>query len=93
MHEAREDVKAASAELEAAIRTAARAGRDERFDQVLDDVISAALQRLMTANERLFVETEFADLGWMGFITMLVFIVEFVVGFWYIWKKGALDWE
>jgi NADH-quinone oxidoreductase subunit A len=24
---------------------------------------------------------------------MMVFIAEFVVGFWYIWKKGALDWE
>ncbi|MEN9867744.1 MAG: hypothetical protein RL748_3334 [Pseudomonadota bacterium] len=33
------------------------------------------------------------DLGWAGFITMLVFILEFAVGFWYIWKKGALDWE
>ncbi len=33
------------------------------------------------------------DLGWAGFVTMLVFIVEFFVGFWYIWKKGALDWE
>ena len=33
------------------------------------------------------------DLGWAGFVTMLVFIAEFVVGFWYIWKKGALDWE
>jgi NADH-quinone oxidoreductase subunit A len=33
------------------------------------------------------------DLGWAGFITMMVFIVEFVVGFWYIWKKGALNWE
>jgi NADH-quinone oxidoreductase subunit A len=33
------------------------------------------------------------DLGWPGFVTMLVFIIEFVVGFWYIWKKGALDWE
>src|SRR5476651_2638861 len=33
------------------------------------------------------------ELGWFGFVTMLVFIAEFVVGFWYIWKKGALDWE
>src|SRR5438309_9301361 len=32
------------------------------------------------------------ELGWAGFVTMLVFIAEFVVGFWYIWKKGALDW-
>ena len=33
------------------------------------------------------------DLGWFGFLVMLVFILEFVIGFWYIWKKGALDWE
>src|SRR5438128_11118305 len=33
------------------------------------------------------------ELGLAGFVTMLVFIAEFVVGFWYIWKKGALDWE
>ena len=33
------------------------------------------------------------ELGWTGFITMMVFIAEFIVGFWYIWKKGALDWE
>jgi NADH-quinone oxidoreductase subunit A len=26
-------------------------------------------------------------------VTMMVFVAEFVVGFWYIWKKGALDWE
>ena len=30
---------------------------------------------------------------WFLYFTMLVFIVEFFVGFWYIWKKGALDWE
>ena len=33
------------------------------------------------------------ELGWTGFVTMAVFIAEFIVGFWYIWKKGALDWE
>ena len=33
------------------------------------------------------------ELGWAGFVTMMVFIAEFIVGFWYIWKKGALDWE
>ena len=33
------------------------------------------------------------ELGWSGFLTMFAFIVEFAVGFWYIWKKGALDWE
>lgn len=33
------------------------------------------------------------DLGWQGFLVMMVFIAEFVVGFWYVWKKGALNWE
>lgn len=33
------------------------------------------------------------ELGWVGFFVMLGFILEFAVGFWYIWKKGALDWE
>lgn len=33
------------------------------------------------------------DLDNLGFIAMLIFIVELVIGFWYIWKKGALDWE
>ncbi|MBS1169576.1 MAG: NADH-quinone oxidoreductase subunit [Burkholderiaceae bacterium] len=33
------------------------------------------------------------DIGWQGFLVMMVFVVEFVVGFWYVWKKGALNWE
>lgn len=33
------------------------------------------------------------DIGWPGFIAMGVFLLEFIVGFVYIWKKGALDWE
>jgi NADH-quinone oxidoreductase subunit A len=33
------------------------------------------------------------DIGWAGLIAMLVFIAELVIGLWYIWKKGALDWE
>ncbi|MCS6764936.1 MAG: NADH-quinone oxidoreductase subunit A [Candidatus Protistobacter heckmanni] len=33
------------------------------------------------------------DIGWVGYISMLIFLLEFVIGFVYIWKKGALDWE
>ena len=33
------------------------------------------------------------DIGWQGFLVMMVFVAEFVVGFWYVWKKGALNWE
>jgi len=55
---ARDDVKAASTRLETEIQAAARAGREERFDQALEDVIDAALQQLTTANERLYVSSE-----------------------------------
>ena len=34
-----------------------------------------------------------SELGWTGFFIMLGFVAEFAIGFWYIWKKGALDWE
>jgi NADH-quinone oxidoreductase subunit A len=33
------------------------------------------------------------DIGWFGFIAMLVFLGILVVGFAYEWKKGALEWE
>jgi NADH-quinone oxidoreductase subunit A len=32
-------------------------------------------------------------LRFTGFIEMFIFIVVLSVGFVYIWKKGALDWE
>jgi len=32
------------------------------------------------------------QLKMFGFWEMLVYIVIVLVGFWYIWKKGALDW-
>ncbi|CAB3791558.1 NAD(P)H-quinone oxidoreductase subunit 3 [Paraburkholderia ultramafica] len=33
------------------------------------------------------------DVGWTGFIAMMIFLLEFLLGFAYIWKKGGLDWE
>ena len=35
----------------------------------------------------------FRKLGLFGFIEMLVFMIVLLVGFIYIWKKGALEWE
>jgi NADH-quinone oxidoreductase subunit A len=35
----------------------------------------------------------FRKLGIFGFIEMLIFIAILAVGFIYIWKKGALEWE
>ncbi len=33
------------------------------------------------------------DIGFFGFMAMMVFLAILVVGFVYEWKKGALDWE
>jgi len=33
------------------------------------------------------------EIGWFGFIAMMVFLGILVVGFIYEWKKGALEWE
>ncbi|OQW62338.1 MAG: NADH-quinone oxidoreductase subunit A [Proteobacteria bacterium HN_bin10] len=35
----------------------------------------------------------FRKLGLLGLIEMAVFIGILVVGFWYAWKKGALEWD
>jgi NADH-quinone oxidoreductase subunit A len=34
----------------------------------------------------------FRDLGWFGFVEMLVFFLIVGVGFVYAWKVGALEW-
>jgi NADH-quinone oxidoreductase subunit A len=31
--------------------------------------------------------------GWPGWLTMMVFIFELVIGLAYAWKVGALEWE
>jgi NADH-quinone oxidoreductase subunit A len=36
---------------------------------------------------------QFRQLGLFGYIEMLVFIAVLLVGFIYIWKKGALQWD
>ena len=35
----------------------------------------------------------FRDLRMAGFVEMLIFVVLILSGFFYIWKKGALDWN
>jgi NADH-quinone oxidoreductase subunit A len=35
----------------------------------------------------------FKDFGWDGFWEMLLFLGFLLFGFWYIIKKGALNWE
>ncbi len=33
------------------------------------------------------------QIGWFGFLAMMVFLSLLVIGFIYEWKKGALEWE
>jgi NADH-quinone oxidoreductase subunit A len=33
------------------------------------------------------------EIGFFGFMSMMVFLAILVVGFVYEWMKGALDWE
>ena len=33
------------------------------------------------------------EIGFLGFISMMIFLLILTVGFLYEWKKGALDWE
>lgn len=35
----------------------------------------------------------FKSLGMQGFITMFVFIFVLLVGYLYVWRKGALEWD
>ena len=35
----------------------------------------------------------FKKLGLLGLIEMGMFLAILIVGFWYAWKKGALDWD
>jgi NADH-quinone oxidoreductase subunit A len=33
------------------------------------------------------------SLGVYGLLAMVVFVVELIIGFFFVWKKGALEWE
>jgi NADH-quinone oxidoreductase subunit A len=35
----------------------------------------------------------FRDLRWYGFVEMMLYIAILMVGYIYLWKKGALDWH
>ena len=34
-----------------------------------------------------------AEIGWMGWGAMMIFLAELALGLAYAWKKGALEWE
>jgi NADH-quinone oxidoreductase subunit A len=35
----------------------------------------------------------FKEMGWSGFGAVVAFVGFFLMGFIYVWKRGALEWE
>jgi NADH-quinone oxidoreductase subunit A len=35
----------------------------------------------------------FRELGMFGLVQMLIFLAILTIGYVYVWKKGALDWD
>jgi len=35
----------------------------------------------------------YKELGTQGFVVMFVFVFILLVGFYYTWRKGALEWD
>jgi NADH-quinone oxidoreductase subunit A len=35
----------------------------------------------------------YEDLGWTGWLQMSFFIIVLLIGLFYLWKKGGLDWK
>ncbi|QQG46698.1 MAG: NADH-quinone oxidoreductase subunit A [Candidatus Azosocius agrarius] len=33
------------------------------------------------------------DISLFGFFAMIIFLLELIIGYFFIWKKGALEWE
>ena len=39
------------------------------------------------------LSTRFRDIGELGFWAMMIFLAELALGFVYVWRKGALEWD
>jgi len=37
--------------------------------------------------------TLFVELGWPGYVEMMIFVFTLVAGLVYVWKKGVIDWN
>ncbi len=35
----------------------------------------------------------FRQLGWFGFVEMLIFVAVLAIALLYVWRKGALEWD
>ena len=68
---------------------------DARFPVSVKYFLSAILFVLFDVEVIFFYPyaVNFRDMGWEGFVAVLVFVAFFLTGFIYVWKKGALEWE
>ena len=62
---------------------------DKDFFQLVDERVQVySPTKKVTYN----VDLVYKEFGLLGFIEMLLFISILLVGFFYVWKKGDLDW-
>lgn len=81
--------------------------KDENFECGIESVgnarIPVSIKYLMTAILFVLFDVEviffypyalnFKEMGVQGFLAVLLFVAFFLFGFFYVWKKGALEWE
>lgn len=81
--------------------------KDENFECGIESVgnarIPVSIKYLMTAILFVLFDVEviffypyalnFKEMGVQGFLAVLLFVSFFLFGFFYVWKKGALEWE
>ncbi len=68
---------------------------DARFPVSVKYFLSAILFVLLDVEVIFFYPyaVNFTEMGWGGFLAVVSFVSFFLVGFIYVWKKGALEWE
>ncbi len=68
---------------------------DARFPVSVKYFLSAILFVLFDVEVVFFYPyaVNFKEMGWAGFSAVLAFVAFFLVGFIYVWKRGALEWE
>lgn len=68
---------------------------DARFPVSVKYFLSAILFVLFDVEVIFFYPyaVNFKSMGWDGFLAVLAFVSIFLMGFLYVWKRGALEWE
>lgn len=68
---------------------------DQRLSEPTRQVLSERLLSVPSgtlAPENVISASQALQIGWVGFVDLLVFFAVLLVGFAYVWKRGDLDW-